>query len=128
MLKVVAYMKGRTGSLKEHLKSHLLRMYHFNLAIFWQDVHENSKDPHSVIEPSKIFASCSVEFDHYYTTKPSQNLTDQNINVPINFWFEWNWQILALLSFRYKKEMDKTCMDATEKILQWHVSKIKKPP
>ena len=63
MLKVVAYLKGMAGNLNEHYPITAVRVPNLDF-LTRSDFHENSKDPHSVIEPFKIFASCSMELHH----------------------------------------------------------------
>ena len=46
------------------MKGHYPITAHVPTLDFVTRCHENSKDPHSVIEPLKIFASCSVELHH----------------------------------------------------------------
>ena len=60
---MVAYIKGRAGSLGAHavLTIPLFFFACTKLSFFLQDV-ENSKYPHSVMEPSKNFALYSAEF------------------------------------------------------------------
>ena len=91
-------MKGRAGSLKEH---------------FPITVHVPNLDSLTGHWEFKRSTQCYRTFKDlcimlgWVTPLTFSKL---QINVPINFWFEWNWEFLALLSVRYKKETDETWM------------------
>ena len=60
---------------------------------------------------------------HYYTTKPSQNYRSM---FPLTFDLSETGSFWCCFHLDIRKK--RTRQDATEKILQRHVSKIKKPP
>ena len=91
-------MKGRAGSLKEHFPITVRVPNLDSLTGHWE--FKRSTQCYRTFKDLCIMLGWVTPL----------TFSKLQINVPINFWFEWNWEFLALLSVRYKKETDETWM------------------